>query len=87
MSKLLNGYLGEIKAIVNDIREEPLESLQLKSNLRDDLGIDSMMALELMADIEKAYSMHITESELKSLSDVESLIELIERHKVKKNNA
>ena len=38
-----------------------------------DLGIDSMMAIEIVAEIERTYKVEIPENELKDIVDLESV--------------
>lgn len=41
-----------------------------------ELGIDSMMAIEIVAEVERQYKVSVPEDELKSLSDFESVYQL-----------
>jgi acyl carrier protein len=42
-----------------------------------DLGIDSMMAIEIIADVERAYKIKIPEKELEQVVDLESVVRLV----------
>jgi acyl carrier protein len=42
-----------------------------------DLGIDSMMAIEIIADVERAYKIKIPEAELEQVVDLESVVKLV----------
>jgi len=41
-----------------------------------DLGIDSMMAIEIVAEVERQYKVSVPEEELKSLTDFQSVYDL-----------
>jgi acyl carrier protein len=41
-----------------------------------ELGIDSMMAIEIVAEVERQYKVSVPEEELKSLSNFESVYQL-----------
>jgi len=42
-----------------------------------DLGIDSMMAIEIIADVERAYRIKIPEEELEQVVDLDSVVSLV----------
>jgi acyl carrier protein len=42
-----------------------------------DLGIDSMMAIEIIADVERAYKIKIPEDELEQVVDLDSVVRLV----------
>lgn len=63
----LRGALREIVAEVAELDEVP-DSKPFK-----DLGIDSMMAIEIVAEIERTYKLSIPEEELKELVDLETV--------------
>ena len=43
-----------------------------------ELGIDSMMAIEIVADVERAYKIKIPEAELEQISDLSSVVRLVQ---------
>ena len=43
-----------------------------------DLGIDSMMAIEIVADVERACKIKIPEAELEQITDLLSVVRLVE---------
>ena len=52
--------------------------IKLESNLKDDLGIDSLAAVELSLDLETEFDVEISKSELAALVSVEDIVKLIE---------
>lgn len=72
MSEDLKEKLREIVAEVAEIDEVP-DSTPFK-----DLGIDSMMAIEIVADVERTYKIKIPEEELESITDLESVVALVQ---------
>jgi acyl carrier protein len=42
-----------------------------------DLGIDSMMAIEIVADVERNYGIKIPEEELEQVVDLDSVVTLV----------
>jgi len=68
----------EIKKMVSDIAEIPEDQIKDEARFAEDLGIDSMMALEIVASIEKKYKVVIPEEKIptiRSLQDVYALME------------
>ena len=67
----LKEKLREIIAEVAEIDEVP-DDVPFK-----DLGIDSMMAIEIVADVERTYSLSIPEDELQQIVDLNSVHALV----------
>lgn len=43
-----------------------------------DLGIDSMMAIEIVAEVERTYKLKVPEEELKQIVDLNSVVKLVQ---------
>lgn len=69
--------LEEIKKV---LKEELFveEEITLESNLKDDLHIDSVAAVELSLQLESKYDIDITEQELVKLVTINDVIKLLE---------
>jgi acyl carrier protein len=65
----------KLRAIVIEVAEidEVPDSKSFK-----DLGIDSMMAIEIVADVERAFKIKIPEGELQDITDLLSVVRLVE---------
>ena len=68
----------EVKSLVSEITE--VEEAKLKDDARfsEDLGVDSMMALEIVASIEKKYKVLIPEEKLPTIRSLENVYDLLE---------
>ena len=55
---------SELRAIIAEIVEIEPEKITMEANFVEDLGMDSMMALEILASIEKRYKLRIPEDNL-----------------------
>lgn len=53
----------------------------LEANLNDDLGIDSLSAVELSLELESNFGIRIEDEELANLKTVKDMVELIESKK------
>jgi acyl carrier protein len=67
MSDTLKEELRQMIAEVAEIDEVP-DATPFK-----DLGIDSMMAIEIVADVERTYKLSIPEDELQDLTDLNAV--------------
>ena len=57
------------------------DDIQLESTLKEDLGIDSLDAVELSLDLDTEFDVEISDEELASLKTVKDIVELIEAKK------
>ena len=76
--------IEEVKKIISEEFFIEMEEITEESDLRNDLGIDSLAATQLILDLEKKYNIRISEEEavkLKKFSDVINIL----NEKVKKN--
>jgi len=76
--------IEEVKQIISDEFFIEMDEITEESDLRNDLGIDSLAATQLILDLEKKYNIRISEEEaveLKKFSDVINIL----NEKVKKD--
>ncbi len=73
MEENLRERLREIVAEVAEIDDVP-DDTPFK-----DLGVDSMMAIEIIAEIERIYSLKVPEEEIEQVVDLNSMVALIEQ--------
>ena len=67
----------DIRNLVAEILETDPESIDGNANFVKDLGMDSMMALEILAGIEKKYRVVIPEETLPKFTDLNTTIKLV----------
>ena len=68
----------EAKALVAEIAELSVEEITDEASFAEDLGVDSMVALEIIASLEKKYKLVIPEKKIptiRSFSDVCKLLD------------
>lgn len=66
----------DIRNLIARIIESDPSKIGLETNLVDELGADSMMALEIMFALEKKYDVDISESDLPKMTTLKEIIEL-----------
>jgi len=69
----------EIKDLVNKITDVPVAQLKPEADFFNDLGIDSMKAIEIMAAFEKKYKVIIPEEEIPKMRSLVKIIEFAKK--------
>lgn len=68
----------EVKKLVSDTTKVPEKDLKDNALFVEDLDIDSMMALELIASIEKKYRVIVPEEKITAIRNMQSVYDLLE---------
>lgn len=71
----------EIRALVSKVIKVPEEKLSLRANLFTDLGVDSLLGVEIFAALDKKYQVDIPESRLKNVQTLGDIIDLVKEIK------
>ncbi len=66
----------EIKEIISNILEVEPEKITPDAKFVEELGMDSMMALEILAAIEKKYKITIPEENLAKLTSLKDVVDI-----------
>ena len=72
--------------VIKEVLSEQLgveADIKLESKLREDLNIDSLLAVQLSVLLENKYDIDITEEELGKLVTIKDVIDLLETKGVK----
>jgi acyl carrier protein len=78
---------NEIRKLIAEIIEKDPAEVTLDAKFFEDLGVDSMMALEIMAGIEKKYKIAIPEEKLTQLTTLRETIAVAQEYLAKKEGA
>ena len=68
-----------LKQIIAEILEVEPDKITPHANFVEDLGMDSMMALEILASIEKKYKLSIPEENLTKIINLNKVVELVDK--------
>jgi len=71
---------NELRAIIAEIVEIDPDKITLDASFVDDLGMDSMMALEILSEIEKKFKIHIPEDKLSKLRNLKAALLLVKSY-------
>ena len=79
MPEVKGGVLEkELRSLIAEIVEIEEEKITPEANFVEDLGMDSMMALEILASIEKKYKLKIPEENLTKITNLKQVIALVD---------
>jgi acyl carrier protein len=74
----------EIRTAVRDfvakITEREPEEVADTADFRDDLEIDSLMAMEMMVAVNKMYQIEILDDEFRTIRHVADAVKVVQRH-------
>lgn len=70
----------ELREIIAKIVEIDPEKITLEANFVEDLGMDSMMALEILAAMEKKYKIQVPEEKLNELKNLKIAMDLTKQY-------
>ena len=65
----------EIRSMVAEILEVPVEKLKSDSDFFDDLNVDSLKAIEIVAAFEKKYRVVIPEKDIPAIRNLGQILE------------
>ncbi len=74
----------DVKKLVAEIARMDVKKVRESANIRDDLGVDSLMAMEILAAIEKRLGIAIDEAKVFDVSTVKDMIDLVMEYLKKK---
>ena len=67
--------------IIKDILTDDVEKIKPESKLIDDLGADSLTAVEIVMELEKELGVDIDDSEVEKIVTVQDVINIVESKK------
>lgn len=70
--------IQEVKELIANILEVELEEVLMETDFVTDLSADSLMALEILATLEKKYRIKISEDSLAKMTNLGNIINVLE---------
>lgn len=71
----------EIKELLIDSANVDMKKIKPEARLKEDLGFDSLYAVEMALELETNFSIKITPDDLKSLITVKDVVDMVEKKK------
>ena len=81
-----NGHVSDeqirmaMKRLIAQITEREPEDIPDRASFRDELGVDSLMAMEVMVAVDKKFHIDIPEDEFNTAHNVEEAVALVKRY-------
>ena len=70
----------EIKRLIAELTEREPGEITDTANFVEDLGVDSLMAIEVMVALDKRYKIDIPEAEFNKIRNVNDAVEVVVQH-------
>lgn len=70
----------EVRKRVAELTENEPSEVTDDADFMDELGVDSLMAIELMVALDKEYKIDIPEDEFRQIKNVNQAVEVVMRH-------
>lgn len=71
----------KVQKIISENLNVPLEKVTMDTHLVDDLGADSLDAIELIMALEEEYGIEVDDEAAQNMKYVRDLVNYIEEHK------
>jgi acyl carrier protein len=68
---------AEVKSLVSKVIKIPEEKIDVNANLFTDLGVDSLMGVEIFATLDKKYRLDVPEEKLKDINTLNDIVVLV----------
>jgi acyl carrier protein len=69
----------EIKRLIANVTEREPDEIPDQAHFMDELGVDSLMAMEVMIAVDKKFKIDIPEEEFNKATNVDESVAMVER--------
>jgi acyl carrier protein len=70
----------EVKRLIAELTERDVSEITDTALFVDDLGVDSLMAIEVMVALDKRYKIDIPEAEFNKIKNVNDSVDIVMKH-------
>jgi acyl carrier protein len=71
---------AEVKKLIAEVTEREPEEITDTAMFADELGVDSLMAMEVMVAVDKKYKINIPEDEFAKIKNVDDTVAVVQRY-------
>jgi len=71
---------NEVRKLVAEITEREPDEVSDTAEFVEELGIDSLMAIEMLVAVDKKYKIEISEEEFAKIKNVNDAVAAVQRH-------
>lgn len=69
--------MDEIKGIVAKVVKLPADKIDPQANLFSDVGVDSLLGVEIFSALDKKYNIDVPEDRLRNISNLNDILALV----------
>ena len=70
----------EVKKLIAEVTEREPDEISDTALFADELGVDSLMAMEVMVAVDKKYKINIPEDEFATIKNINDTVAVVQRH-------
>ena len=70
----------EVKKLIAEVTEREPSEISDTALFADELGVDSLMAMEVMVAVDKKYKINIPEDEFATIKNINDTVAVVQRH-------
>jgi len=70
----------EIKKLIATVTEREPEEISDDASFKDDLGVDSLMAMEVMISVDRKFKIDIPEEQFNEIDNVDAAVAAVRRY-------
>jgi acyl carrier protein len=85
MAKIKSEIEAEIKQLVADVIGRDVAELKTETNFWNDLGVDSIKAIEITVAIERKYKISVRDDQIPQITNIGQAVEVVQKALEKKN--
>ena len=67
----------EIRELVSKVIKKPVEQIDPNANLFTELGVDSLLGVEIFASLDKKYGLDVPEEKLRHVNTLNDIVALV----------
>ena len=71
---------AEVKKLIAEVTEREPEEISDTALFAEELGVDSLMAMEVMVAVDKKYKINIPEDEFATIKNVNDTVAVVQRN-------
>lgn len=82
--KIMNNLEAELKELIADVSGREVDEITTETSFFEDLGIDSIKAIEITVAIEKKYKIRVKDEQVSEITTVAKAIKVVKEALAKK---
>lgn len=77
----------EVTHLISRIVKIPEDKINPNANIFNELGVDSLLGVEIFADLDKKYGLSLDEDKIKNINTLNDIVELVKEQLAERRKA